>query len=296
VRSYSLSGPPGGDRYRISVKQEPHGAASTRLHTRVRVGDTLPAAAPRGTFVLGPGTGPVVLASAGVGATPVMAMLRSLADEGSTRQVWWLHGARDGDDHAFAKESRELLRRLPGSRFRVCYSRPRPQDRKGTDYTGHLSADLLTGLGLTADTDAYLCGPPAFMADLTTALTGNGLRADRVHQEIFGAGPGRTPGIAPTAARPPHAPAGDPGTGPAVSFARSGLTAPWKPEYDSLLELAEACDVPVRWSCRTGLCHTCETAILQGDVSYDPEPVEPPAGGNVLICCSRPDKDVVLDL
>ncbi|MGW7578168.1 MOSC domain-containing protein [Streptomyces sp. NPDC054765] len=298
VRSYSLSGRPGGDQYRISVKQEPHGAASTRIHTGVRSGDTLQAAAPRGTFTLAPGTAPVILASAGVGATPVMAMLRALADSRVTRHVWWLHGTRNGDDHAFAEESRQLLKRLPHSHSRICYSRPRPEDRQGTDYTdaGHLSAALLDRLGLPADADAYLCGPTAFMNDLTDALTGIGLRPEQVHTEVFGAGPAVTPGIAPTPAHPPHPPAGAPGTGPAVSFARSGLTVPWKPEYRTLLEMAEACDVPVRWSCRTGVCHTCETGLLGGSVSYDPAPVAPPAESNALTCCSQPRQDIVLDL
>ncbi|MEW1750822.1 MOSC and FAD-binding oxidoreductase domain-containing protein [Streptomyces angustmyceticus] len=298
VRSYSLSGQPGGDQYRISVKREPHGAASTRIHSRVRAGRRLQAAAPRGTFTLAPGPTPVILASAGVGVTPVEAMLRALVDSRTTRQVWWLHGARNGDDHAFAAESRHLLAQLPRSHVRICYSRPRPEDRHGADYTdaGHLSAALVTRIGLPADADAYLCGPTAFMNDLTDALTAAGLGPGRIHTEVFGAGPALTPGIAPTAARPPHPPAGAPGTGPAVSFARSGLTVPWKPEYGTLLELAEACDVPVRWSCRTGVCHTCETGLLGGSVDYDPDPVGPPAGGNALICCSRPRDDVVLDL
>lgn len=299
VRSYSLSGRPGADRYRISVKQEPHGAASTRLHTRVRVGDRLLSAAPRGDFTLAPGPGPVVLASAGVGATPLLAMLRSLADTAPDRRVWWLHGARDGADHAFAKETRRLLEKLPGSRTVICYSHPRPEDlRNGRGHTeaGRLTSALVARLALPAEADAYLCGPTAFMADLTGALTEAGLDPGGIHTEVFGAGPALTPGIAPAAARPPHPPEGDPGTGPAVAFARSGLTVPWKPEYGTLLELAEACDVPVRWSCRTGVCHTCVTGLLAGEVGYDPEPVEPPAGGDALICCSRPRGDTVLDL
>ena len=117
-----------------------------------------------------------------------------------------------------------------------------------------------------------------------------------MHTEIFGAAPSQTPGIAATATRPPHPPAGEPGTGPAIAFARSGLTVPWDPGYASLLELAEACDVPVRWSCRTGVCHTCETGLLSGTVSYAPDPVEDPADGDILICCSQPSGDLALDL
>ncbi len=96
---------------------------------------------------------------------------------------------------------------------------------------------------------------------------------------------------------PPHLPAGAPGPGPDVQFSRSGIGAPWDPQYTSLLEFAEACDVPTRWSCRTGVCHNCETALLAGTVRYDPEPLEPPAEGNILICCSQPAAEgVVVDL
>jgi ferredoxin len=95
---------------------------------------------------------------------------------------------------------------------------------------------------------------------------------------------------------PPHLPAGPPGQGPAVSFARSGIAANWGSQYGSLLEFAEACNVPTRWSCRTGVCHTCETALLSGGIRYDPEPLEQPADGNVLICSAKPTEGIVVDL
>jgi ferredoxin len=134
------------------------------------------------------------------------------------------------------------------------------------------------------------------MDDISAGLAALGFDASRVHTEVFGPDKSVTPGIAATPARAPHAPAGPPGNGPGVAFARSGLTIPWSSEYASLLELAEACDVPVRWSCRTGVCHTCETTLIAGDVDYSPDPVEPPAAGSVLICCSQPHDDIVLDL
>ncbi|MGJ3561470.1 flavin reductase family protein [Streptomyces sp. INA 01156] len=178
------------------------------------------------------------------------------------------------------------------------YSKPAAEDRRDVDYTdiGHLSGDRIPGLGLPIDADAYLCGPVAFMDSVTTALVGAGLDASRVHTEIFGAGPSLTPGIDGVATAAPHQPAGRAGTGPPVAFARSGLEVPWSDTRQSLLELAEACDVPVRWSCRTGVCHTCELALMSGAVQYAPEPVEPPADGNILICCSKPTEGVVLDL
>ena len=298
LRSYSLSGPAAARDYRISVKREEHGAASQFLHTRVRAGDLLEAAAPRGTFTLRPGQAPVLLISAGVGATPVLAMLHALAAARSTRDIWWLHGARRRADEPFAAESRALLAALPSAHRHICYSSPGPEDSQGRDYqtAGRLSAPVLGALDLPRDADAYLCGPSAFMADISAALAAAGIQAARIRTEVFGAGPALTPGIAPAAARRPHLPAGQPGSGPLVAFARSDLNARWDPGYASLLEFAEACDVPVRWACRTGVCHTCETTVISGTVRYTPAPVDDPTDGSALICCSQPRDDLVLDL
>jgi ferredoxin-NADP reductase/MOSC domain-containing protein YiiM len=302
LRSYSLSGPPGARDYRISVKQEDRGAGSQFLHTQVRSGDQLEAAAPRGTFTLRPGPAPVLLISAGVGATPVLAMLHALAAASAsnlaTRDIWWLHGARNRADEPFAAESRALLAALPRARRHICYSSPGPDDVQGRDYdtAGRLTASVLAGLDLPRDAEAYLCGPTAFMADVSAALAAGGLEAARIRTEVFGPGAAQTPGIAPVAARRPHPPAGPPGSGPLVAFARSGLNAHWDPGYASLLEFAEACDIPVRWSCRVGVCHTCATPVMSGTVRYSPAPVDDPAEGSVLICCSQPREDLVLDL
>ena len=298
LRSYSLSGAPDAGSYRISVKREAHGTGSEFVHTRVRPGDQLDVAAPRGTFVLQPGDRPVLLISAGVGATPVMAMLHALAAEASRRDIWWLHGARNRAEEPFAEESRSLLAVLARGHRHVCFSQPAPGEVPGRDYqtAGRLSASVLAGLGLPRDADAYLCGPAAFMAEMSSAVVDLGVDRARVHTEIFGAAPSQTPGIAVASARPPHPPAGQPGDGPEVAFARSGLTVRWDRGYASLLDLAEACDVPVRWSCRTGVCHTCETDLLSGTVSYAPDPVDEPASGSTLICCSQPSGDLVLDL
>jgi ferredoxin len=133
------------------------------------------------------------------------------------------------------------------------------------------------------------------MAELSAGLVDYGLDSGRIHTEIFGAAAALTPGIA-TVAVPPHLPAPPPGSGPEIQFARSAIAAPWGSQYLSILEFAEACDVPTRWSCRTGVCHNCETALLSGTVRYDPEPLDPPADGNILICCAQPTDAVVVDL
>jgi ferredoxin-NADP reductase/MOSC domain-containing protein YiiM len=297
IRSYSLCNRPGADRYRIGVKREPHGVASAYIREHVAVGDTVDVAAPRGVFFLADGDAPVLLLSAGVGVTPVLAMLHSLAETGSTRPVWWIHGARNSAEHPFADEARSLVQRLPRANTHVSYSRPRESDRVGIDYTasGRLSADVFGAVGLPRNAEAYLCGPKSFIEDLSAALAYYGLGPAHIHVEIFGADTPLTPGITEAVKRP-HPPDGPTGAGPTVAFARSGLTVPWHPRYGNLLDFAEACDVPTRWSCRTGVCHNCETALLSGTVSYDPDPVEPPAEGNVLICCSAPRENVVLDL
>jgi ferredoxin-NADP reductase/ferredoxin len=298
LRNYSLSGPPGAGYYRITVKREHHGTASGYLHTRLAVGDQLDIAAPRGTFILDRTHAPVLLISVGIGATPVLAMVHALAQEHSDREIWWLHGARSRRDHSFATEARTLLASLPNVRTGVCYSRPGSDDREGRDFdrAGRLTPSLLAELEPPRDAEAYLCGPTPFMEEISAGLAALGLDAAHIHTEPFGPAPGLTPGIASTPARTPHPPAGEPGSGPTIEFARSNLAIPWSDDFASLLELAEACDVPVRWSCRTGVCHNCETTLIAGAVDYNPEPVEPPAGGSALICCSRPRDDVVLDL
>ncbi len=298
LRSYSLSGPPSAPTYRISIKVEPHGVASEFIHSRVRPGDVLDVAAPRGTFNLLPSTNAVLLVSAGVGATPVLAMLHALVSERSDREVWWLHGARSQDEEPFAEESARLLAALPNSHGHVWFSRPDAAAVPGDESRsqGRLSQASLAQLDLPLGADAYLCGPVGFMAEVSAALADLGIEPARIHTEIFGAAPPQTPGIAPTRTVAPHLPPGEPGTGLPVAFARSGITAAWDPRYASVLELAEACDVPVRWSCRTGVCHSCETAVLSGGVRYDPDPVEPPGEGSTLICCSQPVEDLVLDL
>ncbi|MBV9537268.1 MAG: MOSC domain-containing protein [Solirubrobacterales bacterium] len=298
LRSYSLSGPPDAGYYRITAKLEHDGAASGYLHTRLAVGDQLEIAAPRGTFTLDRTHAPVLLISAGIGATPALAMLQALAKEHSDREIWWLHGARNGHEHSFAAEAQALLASLPNVHTHVYYSRPDRSDVEGRDFdrAGRLSGPLLAELEPPRDAQAYLCGPASFMEQISAGLAALGIDAARIHTEPFGPAPSTTPGIAPTPARTPHPPAGEPGNGPAIEFARSNLAISWSSGYGSLLELAEACDVPVRWSCRTGVCHTCETTLIAGNVAYSPDPVEPPADGSALICCSHPRDDIVLDL
>ena len=298
-RSYSLSGPLSTKRYRISVKIEPNGAAGKYLREHLGVGDGLDVSSPRGSFVLQPGARPIVLFSAGIGATPVLAMLHTLAAARSTRQIMWLHAARDGQHHPFASEVRRLMRVLTNGRSYVGYSRPDSIDKTGEDFnvTGHFSRTVLDELGLPRNADIYLCGPTRFMADMKEELTALGVAPEHVHNEIFNGGESMTPGVVDAMTRVPHTPSDEANTGSLVSFARSGISAHWDASrYGSILEMAEACDIPARWACRTGVCHSCESGLVSGAVVYEPEPLDKPADGNLLVCCSQPASDLVIDL
>jgi ferredoxin-NADP reductase/MOSC domain-containing protein YiiM len=287
LRSYSLSGDPAAGDYRISVKGEERGLVSRWLHAHVAPGSVLEAAAPRGDFYLTDDTNPVVLLSAGIGITPVLAMLHALAAAGSGRDIWWLHTTRSCETLAFAAEVTKLVDSLPHARQRVSY----------TETHGRLDGEQIAALGLPGDASAYLCGPTQFMADMRNALTNVGLDPAHVHSELFGALPSINPGIVDTGPRnPPHQPDGPPGTGSPITFARSGLTVNWSADYGSILDLAEACDVPTRFACRSGVCHVCVTGVVAGTTTYVQPPLEPPGRGEVLICSAVPTSDLVLDL
>ncbi|QEE30486.1 MOSC domain-containing protein [Terriglobus albidus] len=299
VRSYSISGACDAGTYRISVKRDT-GPGSQYIADVTQAGDMLEVSAPRGEFVLRSGIRPVVLLSAGIGATPVLSMLHALASNSaaSHREVWWIHGTRSGGTHGFVEETRGLLKAAPGSHSVIVYSKAEPTDRLGKDFdlAGRLDLDGLRKLGMPLDADFYLCGPAGFQNDITRALASLSVPANTIHQEIFGSVGSITPGVVKAEVKLPHPPTASTGNGPLVSFTRSNLTVPWDNRFRSLLEFAEACGVPVRWSCRTGVCHMCECGLLSGNVHYSPDPLDQPAGGNALICCSTPESQVDLDL
>jgi ferredoxin-NADP reductase/MOSC domain-containing protein YiiM len=299
VRSYSISSLAHG-ALRISVKRD--GVVSRWLHDHVRAGDTLDVAAPRGAFVLRDDADterPVVLLSAGVGATPVLAMLAQLAAAATPRPVWWVHGARNAAERAFAQETMDLLAGLPQAHHLVAFSAPGGDDERPNDHdiSGRLDGAALDRAGVPLDADFYLCGPAPFMQAISAALVARGVMPDRIATETFGDVAVTRTGIVESGAHhPPHAPDGAPGTGPLVTFARSGIAVPYDAErFPNLLELAEACEVPIAFSCRTGVCHTCATGVVDGDVDYAPEPLERPEPGLALVCCGRPTTPITLD-
>ncbi len=185
-RTYSLSNAPRGTHFRISVKREPRGLVSNYLHDHLDVGDIIGARSPAGDFVLRESSRPIGV-SAGIGVTPMVSMLHELSDKADERPVVFVHGARNGSQHALADEVREVVRRNPRARSVTLYSQPNVQDREGRDFDrkGRVDAQLLAELNPALDADFYLCGPVAFLADLSAELESLGVPGDRIIVETF---------------------------------------------------------------------------------------------------------------
>ena len=293
LRTYTLSDAQDGEYYRLSVKREGGEAlVSTFLHDRLKVGDTVDAMAPRGKFVLDRSSDrPVVLLSAGVGITPMIAMTNHLINEGlrtrAFRRTYFIHGARNSAAQAFGAHLRDLADRHASLTVHIRYSRPAAGDQLGVTHhsEGHVDIALLKEILPFDDYDFYLCGPTPFMQTLHDGLTGMGVREDRIHYESFGPAT-----VLKRSAGPKRAvPEGEPSKGPVtVAFAKAGIEAAWSLEKGTLLELAEAEGLSPSYACRSGICGTCATRIRCGTVDYLEEPSAPHGDDEVLLCCATP--------
>lgn len=304
-RTYTISSAPNGSYYRLSIKREPPagsglppGLSSNYFHDQIRPGMAIRAMSPRGTFTLDESsTRSIVLVSGGVGITPMISMLEQLTNDrvgcGCSRRVWFVHGARNGREHAFARHVRGLAENWPRLRVHFRYSRPLDSDLEGRDYdsVGHIDIDLLRSLLPLDDYEFYLCGPPSFMKSLFHGLESLNISDERIHYEFFGRG--ATLHQRSSSGIEPLAPEIGERVPVAVRFARSGIEATWKPSKGTLLDLAESEGLRPAYSCRSGICHTCATQIISGDVDYLEPPMTPPGEGQALICCSYPQPDDV---
>ncbi len=303
TRTYTLSDLSDGDRYRLSIKRE-GGAAlvSNYLHEQAKPGFRLEAMAPRGKFVLDQESDrPAVLISAGVGITPMIAMSNFIISEGvrtrKFRRTYFIHGARNGRGHAFRNHIRDLAGTNKDFTAHFRYSQPTGNDRLGEthDSEGHVDIELLKSLLPFDDYDFYLCGPRPFMQSLYEGLMDLGISDERIHYESFG------PAMAfkqRAAIEPPIE--GEPVS---VAFAKSDTEAIWTADKGTLLDFAEEVGFSPDFSCRSGICGSCATTLVSGEVDYVEEPSAPLGDDEVLICCavprstsSQPDSGLVLDL
>ena len=306
TRTYSLSDSPNHpEYYRVSIKRLPAppepaglppGLSSNYFHDHVQPGTRLCVKAPRGKFFLDPSDStPVVLLSGGVGLTPMISMLNAIVESGSKRPVWFVHGARDGRDHAMGAHMRRMAAENDNIHVHVSYSQPRLEDSEGRDYDtrGHVTIDLLKRVLPPAAYDFYLCGPPAFMKSLYNGLLKWGVAETRINYEFFGPHSTLKEGAEATRKRTMVSESTAELT---VSFAKAGLTAKWDPSVESILELSETQGLRPPFSCRTGICHTCSSKLIEGEVEYVTEPLDMPDPGCVLICVSKPKTNLVIEV
>ena len=287
IRTYSLSSAPSDGYLRISVKAQ--GPASRHLHERVKPGDVLDVRSPMGSFTLDEqSTRPLVLIGAGVGITPLLAMLREQLNKGQARRIHLFHGARSLADLPFGQELASL-RQQAGGLLHVhrALSQPEGHAVAGQDYefTGRLGIEQVKATLALDDYDFYLCGPGSFTQDLYEGLRSVHVPDARIHAEAFGPSTLRrhTDAGQPTLQQPPSASEPVP-----VYFAASAKEARWVPGSGTLLELAEARGLAPEFSCRGGSCGTCKTRLVSGQVHYPNPPAELPGAGSVLICCAVP--------
>ena len=307
LRTYSPSDRPNPDSYRLSVKREPSpaddpdlpaGLSSNYFGDQVEVGATLRVGAPRGKFHLDPdGERAVVLLSDGVGLTPMISMLNTIVHEGARRKVWFVHGSRNGREHAMGDHMRRLAAQHENVHVHIRYSGPDPGDVEGRDFDsrGRVDIELLKQVLPFGDYDFFLCGPTPFMRSLYCGLLSLGLSEPRIHYEFFGPGSMLTDESRPGGSTEASTADSELVGGAEVRFARSGVTAVWDPACESILDLAERQGLSPSYSCRSGICHTCMCEITEGEVEYADEPLDPPEPGSVLICCATPKTNLVLE-
>ena len=306
-RTYSISSSPNPSYYRLTIKRElappdqPDiypGVSSNFFHDEVVPGTELLTKSPRGKFYLDPNSEkPVVLLSAGVGLTPLISMLDAIVESGVKRPTWFIHGARNSNEHAMCSHVRVLQEENENVNVHIRYSKPLPEDIKGTDYddVGHVDIELLKELLPNKEFDFYICGPTPFMQSLFNGLTDWGISGDKIHYEFFGpASALKDRSKISTEKR--VASASECCGEIEVTFSGSGIKTNWNDSFDSILDLAEASGLSPDYSCRSGICNTCVCKLSEGQVEYTEEPLDPPDSGYVLICCSKPKKNVVIDI
>lgn len=297
VRCYSLSDAPDPSGYRISVKRcmpapetpsAPPGMVSNFINSDLQEGNLIDVKSPSGTFYMQPGSNALVLLAGGVGITPMLSMLNTVAQSNLKRECLLVYGVGNSQDHAFRKHLQELSRKHPNIHVITCYCNPLPTDQLNHDYQvrGYVTVDLLRQLLPNNNYDFYLCGPPPFMQSLYDGLGTWGVNEESIRYEAFG------PASIKKSSQTPK-PAGKAAID--VRFSQSGTTVTWSDQHENLLEFMEAQDIPIESGCRAGSCGTCETRLLKGQVRYEDESQIECEDGCCLPCVAKPAEAIEID-
>ncbi|WP_223774491.1 globin domain-containing protein [Streptomyces sp. 135] len=186
IRQYSLTGAPGADTRSIAVKRvtgSPDGEVSSQLHAHVREGARLRVSAPYGDLVLPPGEAPLLLASAGIGCTPMLAMLEQLVATAHAGPVTVVHGDRSPASHALRTDHEALTRKLSDASAHFWYEDLADGPASEAYRGGRVD---LVDVPVAPGTRAFLCGPLPFMRAVRAQLLERGVAAADIHYEVFG--------------------------------------------------------------------------------------------------------------
>ncbi len=296
IRSYSLSDSPNPHHYRASIKRVPAprdhpeyapGLSSNFVHDVLQEGDIVRVQAPGGTFTLDPkGHNPIVLLGSGIGLTPVLSMVKSLAEHKSKREIWFFVGVRNQKEDALRAEFKTAVAALPKAHLFVCHSDPAAEEIPGQDHdvASRINVELLKKILPHNRYDFYFCGPGPMMESCFHGLKDWGVPEKRLHYEAFG----------PSSLNQKKLPKGV-ASSAKITFKKSKKTLQWDGSKPSLLEFAEANGLHLKFGCRAGACGTCKVKLKKGEVAYTTTPAADPGSGKALVCCSLPKGDLEID-
>ncbi len=284
-RAYSLSGVE-EDAWRISVKRQ--GVGSELVHG-FDLEAPIVVSGPFGRFVVpADGGRAVVFLTAGIGITPVAAMLAALLSSGDERKIYHVHFARNGRSLALVDEAKRCVTRLANGEFRLIVTQP--QGAEAQELNALFGRRPLAELLSVADIERahfVCCGPGGFLSDVRTQLAAQGVDKARIHWETF-ASPVASADGSVKALEPPEPGPFD------VCFDQAGRSEVWRAADGSLLDLAEKQGLALPAGCRAGVCGQCRQKLVMGEVAYLSSLEADLDDGDVLLCCAVPISDVVI--
>jgi ferredoxin-NADP reductase len=299
-RYYSFSDKYEKDYYRVSIKRElpplqaaglPPGLCSSYICDGICEGMILEAKGPSGDFFVVPEeNSPVVFIAGGIGITPLLSMIKSIAHINPGRQVYFFYGVNEKRDHSFCEELNQLKKDHSNFSITTFYAKAGNDDIKGLDFDheGFIDFEKISKIIPHLNLDHYICGPGAMMNYVSEYLQKSGLSKEKIHTESFNdpnknivQGEEPEMGINENSNSKKHDEF-------IVDFTKSNRKLPWDKRYRSILEFAEANDIEISSGCLFGDCGSCLTKVHEGGVKYIHDTMVVPGKGECLPCSSVP--------